>query len=168
VIQSMPWPRRPRPWQPLHPRQPRCISCCPQTHSTQSGTSRGAAAQLGTAAQVDTTTPVSAPADLVPATPPIPVPTPVGVGFTANLANNPFAALAPPLPVCHPNAFSYSIPSETLDSDFTYAFAAIRSIVTPSNHSKQSVIGYIGTACQVVMYPKNLPTIQYTCLSTAK
>jgi hypothetical protein len=70
--------------------------------------------------------------------------------------------------MCDPNTVSSSLPADTLDSDFTYAFSANQSIVTPSNHSKQSVIGYLCTTCQVMMYPNTLPTIQYTCLSNAK
>jgi hypothetical protein len=106
----------------------------PWTHSTQSGTSRGAVAQLGMANQADTTAPVPAPAPatLVPAIPFIPVPTPVRVGFAANLANNPYAALTSPYPMCDPITVSSSVPAETLDSDFIYVFAASQGIVTPS------------------------------------
>jgi hypothetical protein len=115
----------------------------PPTQSTQSDTSHGAAAPVGTTAQVDTVAHVPAPAARVPVGPTIPVTTPVGECFVVNLANNPFAALAPPSPVCDPNTFSSILPAETLNSDFTLAFAASQGIVTPSNHSNQYVIGYL-------------------------
>jgi hypothetical protein len=70
--------------------------------------------------------------------------------------------------VCDPNTVSSSLPAETLDSDFTFVFAASQGIVTPSNHSKQFVIGYKGTACQVLIHPNTVPTIPEMCLSTAK
>jgi hypothetical protein len=82
--------------------------------------------------------------------------------------NNPFAALVTPYPVCDPNTFNSNLPAETLDSNFTFMFAASKGIVTPSNHSKQSVIGYLGTACQVMLYDTTLPTLPETCMSTVK
>jgi hypothetical protein len=151
----------------------------PPTQSTHSGNSRGAVAPVGTTAQADNIAPVPvpvpSPAALVPASPTIPVTPPVGECFAANMANNPFAALATPShvldpnsPVLDPNTVSSSIPADTLDSDFSFAFAASQGIVTPSNHSKQSAIGYLCTACQVMLHPTNLSTTPEQCSSTIK
>jgi hypothetical protein len=82
--------------------------------------------------------------------------------------DNPFAALATPSTVLDPDTFSSSITEETLNLDFTFAFAASQGIVTPIHHSKQYVIGYLGTVCQVVLHPDTLPTISEECLPTGK
>jgi hypothetical protein len=67
-----------------------------------------------------------------------------------------------------PTTVSSSIPAETLDSDFTFMFAASQVILTPSNFNKQSVIGYLGTDCQVMLHFTTLPTIYEQCMSNEK
>jgi hypothetical protein len=90
--------------------------------------------------------------------------------FTAHPANNPFAALASPSPVCDPITTSMSLPTATLDTDFTYAFTASQGILTPTlgSHSNTSIIRYLGSACQVMLTLTQLPPIQEICISTVR
>jgi hypothetical protein len=107
--------------------------------------------------------------------PPVPVPavqapTPVGAGFAASLSHNRFAALASPTQMFDPSTHSTTEQAATVDSDFTFEFATSQGIPpTLSSHNKSALKLYIGTACHSDMTsPSRLPSIQETCVSTAK
>jgi hypothetical protein len=104
---------------------------------------------------------------LLPASP-APPGTVTGASFTVHLTNSPLSALASPSLICDPNTTLTS--AATLNMYFTYAFKASQCIVTPAlgNHTNLAVIRYIGSACQVMVNPTQLPAIQETCISTAK
>jgi hypothetical protein len=140
----------------------------PTTDAPTTGTPGGAASQLESTAQADISIMHLAPMQ-VPIRPA--PPRTITIAARANhLANNQFSALASPSSTCDPNTTSTSLPAATLDVDFTYAFTVIQCIVTSAlvNHSNPSVIHYLGSACQVMLSPTQLPAIQETCVSTAK